>query len=246
MSATENGFVITSWTIASRLDARSRCSAKPVINRIVICGKSRAADSASAIPSMTGIWMSVSRRSKPPSSRTRISNASAPSCAAIASCPSKVIARATSLRMESSSSAIRTRAMGLVSGSRIAESRERGPASYTAAGHISPVEEADVDAAPFGRRRGEARLERCVITGLQHGLVQHGIPGIDFGALGVAHREAQPRQLDRFMRFADDGTFDHQDLLALHGFRRHLDVPERKAAQVHVETDRLVERSGLR
>ena len=79
MSATENGLVMTSWTMALRPEARSRWSAKPVINKIVRSGKSRAAASASAMPSITGIWISVSRRSKAPSSRVRISSASAPS-----------------------------------------------------------------------------------------------------------------------------------------------------------------------
>jgi len=74
-------------------------------------GKSRAAESASAMPSMIGIWMSDSRRSKLPSSRVRISSASAPSCAVTVACPSMPIARATSMRMDSSSSAIRTRAI---------------------------------------------------------------------------------------------------------------------------------------
>jgi hypothetical protein len=88
-------------------------------------GKSRAAESASAIPSITGIWMSVSKRSKAPSSRIRISSASAPSWAVTMSWPSMPIARATSARMESSSSAINIR--GIARALLVTRCRRRDP-----------------------------------------------------------------------------------------------------------------------
>src|SRR2546430_6944514 len=233
MSATENGFVTTSWTMALSPEARSRWSAKPVIKRIFSCGKSRAADSASAIPSMTGIWMSVSRRSNAPCSRVRISSASAPSCAVTISWPSMAIARATSARIESSSSAIRTRGIGRPS---LVPDLLR-----VAAGEIMPVEKAYIDIASFRGRRGEARLEPGAFAGLQHRLIQHRVPGVDFGALRVADGKAQPRQFDRLPGLADDDALDHQHRFAIHGFRRHLDVLEQHPAQVHVEPDHLVE-----
>src|SRR5258708_37774340 len=99
-------------------------------------------------------------------------------------------------------------------------------ASYTAAGDIALVEEADVDAAALRWRRGEARLEPGVIARFQRGLLQHGVPGIDFRALRVADREAQPRQVDGLVGLADDHAFDHQHRLALHSLGRDLDVLE--------------------
>src|SRR5579859_5528056 len=207
-------------------------------------GKSRAADSASAMPSITGIWMSVSRRSKAPPSRVNISSASAPSCAVTVTCPSMAIARATSARIEASSSAIRTRGISIRSNrslqrrwgftsptqvrlGRLAQilmrSRGkpwlcgRGETSYTAAGDIALVEEADIDAPALGRRRGKARLEPGAIAGFQRGLVKHGVPGVDLGALRVADGEAEPRQRDGLLGLADDHALDHQHRLAFHG-----------------------------
>src|SRR5690348_17625346 len=51
-------------------------------------------------------------------------------------------------------------------------------------------------------RRGKARFEPGVVARLEHALLQHRIPGIDLRALGVAHREAQPRQPDRLLGMA--------------------------------------------
>src|SRR6185295_20053482 len=63
------------------------------------------------MPSISGILMSVSKRSKRPCSRVRMSSASAPSIAVTTSWPESVSARAVSARSASSSSAIRMRAM---------------------------------------------------------------------------------------------------------------------------------------
>src|SRR5205807_462231 len=145
---------------------------------------------------MTGIWMSVSRRSNAPCSRVRISSASAPSCAVTMAWPSMAIARATRARMESSSSAIRTRGMGLPS---LTPDLLR-----VAAGEIMPVEKAYIDIASFRGRRGEARLEPGAFAGLQHRLIQHRVPGVDFGALRVADGKAQPRQFDRLPGLAGE------------------------------------------
>src|SRR4029077_3753379 len=71
----------------------------------------RAVASASAMPSISGILMSVSSRSKRPCSRVRMSSASAPSTAVTPSWPASASARAVSARSASSSSAIRIRAM---------------------------------------------------------------------------------------------------------------------------------------
>src|SRR6185437_2944297 len=183
-----------------------------------------------------GIWISVSSRSKVPPSRVRISSASAPSCAVTVVWPSIPMARATRLRIESSSSAISTRGIktlccpGLCCTGAAASLR-----SGAAAGDVPLVEEAYVDIAPFRRRRREARLEPGAFTGLQHGLIQHRVPGIDLGAVFVAHAEAQPRQFDRLAGFARYHAFDHQHRLALDGLARDLDVLERQAAQVNLE-----------
>src|SRR5664280_150346 len=76
-------------------------------------GWSRPAASASAIPSMIGIFTSVSSRSKPPFCWFSASSAAAPLAAAVNSWPSSESARTTRLRMVSSSSATRIRAIGL-------------------------------------------------------------------------------------------------------------------------------------
>src|SRR5712671_7701167 len=233
---------MTSWTMALRPWARSRWAANPVINRMVRSGKSRAAVSASAIPSITGIWISVSRRSNAPCSRIRISSASAPSSAVTVSWPSMAMARATSVRMDSSSSAISTRGMGASSFA----SRAAWPCSYIAGGDIPLAEEAYIDIAPFRRRRSQTRFEPGSFARLQHGLLQHRVPGVDFGALRVANAKAQPRQFDRLACFADDCALDHQHRFALHGFGRDLDVFEHQPAQIHVEAYHFVERGGLR
>src|SRR5260370_8114278 len=158
---------------------------------------------------MTGIWMSVSRRSKAPWSRLRISSASAPSCAATVSWPSMAMARATSVRMESSSSAISTRGMEHPSFA----SEAMRTCSYLAAGEIPLAEEAYIDIASFRGRRSQSRLEPGRFARLQHGLLQYRVPGVDLRALRIADAEAQPRQFDRLSAFAHDHPLDYQHRL---------------------------------
>src|SRR5262245_20647234 len=295
MSATENGFVTTSCTIAFSPEARSRWSAKPVISRIFNSGKSRAAVSASAMPSITGIWMSVSKRSNAPRSRVKISSASAPSSAVTVSWPSMAMARDTSWRMESSSSAIRTRGIGSetpqarvvgwwtdsnirsplqealwrmlesghqqtsyfssgadltfasrVRGLALSECQIRSTSSGLAGGEVTLVEEADVDIASFRRWRGKAGLEPGALARLEHALFQHRVPGIDLGALRVAHGEAQSRDADRLPGLAHDHALDDQHRLRIDRLIGDLDVLEGKPAQVYLEPNQPVEASGLR
>src|SRR3954447_7269685 len=239
MSCTENGFVTTSCTMALRPEARSRWAAKPVISRIFSLGKSRAAASARAMPSMTGIWMSVSSRSNVPCSRVRISSASAPSSAVTVSWPSMAMARATSERIESSSSAISTRGMK----SSLSPRRNRRPDPDSGlAGQIPLVEKTYVNIAAFGRRRSQPRLEVGLLAGLEHRLLEHRVPGVDLRALRVADGKAQPRQFDRFPGLGDDHAFDDQHRLAVDGLVADLDVLERQPAQVHFQPDHRVER----
>src|SRR5436305_1059531 len=76
---------------------------------MVRSGKCCLAASASAIPSISGMRISVSSRSKWPCSAIRMSSASAPSPAVRQSCPSMARPRATSERRLSSSSTTRMR-----------------------------------------------------------------------------------------------------------------------------------------
>src|SRR5437588_2126511 len=183
------------------------------------------------MPSITGIWMSVSSRSNAPPSRVRSSSASAPSSAVMVSWPSMAMARATSVRIESSSSAINIR--GIVF--QFIRERDAASGSGVAAGEIPFVEEAYIDIAAFGRRRGQPRLEISLLARLQHRLFEHGVPGVDLGALFVANRKAQSRQFDRLAGLADDHAFDDQHRFAFDGFVGDLDVLEPQPAQIHVE-----------
>src|SRR5258705_12853502 len=164
------------------------------------------------MPSITGIWISVSRRSNAPCSRVSISSASAPSSAVTVTCPSMATARATSCRMDSSSSAINTRGIAAH-----IPARSMQPGSCLTADEITLAEEAYVDIAPFRGRRGEARLEPGAFARLQGGLLQHGVPGVDLGALRVTDAEAQPRQFDYLAGLAHDHALDHQHRLAIDG-----------------------------
>src|SRR5260370_13467714 len=155
---------------------------------------------------MIGIWISVSKRSNAPCSRLRISSASAPSSAVTVAWPSMAMARATSVRMESSSSAISTRGIKHPSSASAAPR----PCSYVAAGDISLAEESYIDIATFGGRRSQSRLEPGSFAWIEHGLLQYRVPGVDLRALRAANAEAQPRQFDRLARYADDHAPDHQ------------------------------------
>src|ERR1700733_14771505 len=141
------------------------------------------------------------------------------------------IARATRRRIGSSSSTISTRD--------IVPTCESD--SGVAAGKISLVEEAHVDIAAFRRRRGETRLELGSLARSQNGLLQHGIPGVDFGALCIAHAEAQPGNLQRLVGFAGDRAFDDEYRLAFDHFGRDPDVLEAEPTQIDVETHQFVE-----
>src|SRR5205085_11850309 len=149
-------------------------------------------------------------RSNVPCSRVRISSASAPSSAVTVSWPSMAIARATSERMESSSSAISTRGMK----SSLLPQRDRRPGSGVA-GQIPLVEKAYVNIAAFGGWRSQPRLEVGALAGLEHRLLEHRVPGVDLRALRVADGKAQPRQFDRVFGLSDDRAFDDQDRLAV-------------------------------
>src|SRR6266403_4549537 len=126
------------------------------------------------------------------------------------------MARATSVRIDSSSSAIRTRGIERPSSASAAPY----PCSCVAAGDVPLAEEADIDIAAFRGRRSQAGLEPGSFAWIEHGLLQQRIPGVDLGALRVANAEAQPRQFDRLAREADDHALDYQHRFAFHGFGR--------------------------
>src|SRR6266478_2493954 len=152
------------------------------------------------------------------------------------------MARATSLRMDSSSSAISTRGIEHPSSASAAPFS----CSYVAAGDVPLAEETDIDIAAFGGRRSQSRLEPGSFAWIEHGLLQQRIPGVDLGALRVANAEAQPRQFDRLTGEADDHALDYQHRFALHGFGCDLHILEGEAARIHLKADQLVECGGLR
>src|ERR1700694_374724 len=141
------------------------------------------------------------------------------------------MSRATSVRMESSSSAISTRGIKHPS---VASGPAR-PCSYITAADSPLAEEAYIDIAPFRGRRSQPRLEPGSFARLQHGLLQYRVPGVDLGALRIANAEAQPRQFDRLAGFADDHALDHQHRFAVHGFGGDFHVLEHQPAQIHVK-----------
>src|SRR5258708_3200622 len=98
------------------------------------------------------------------------------------------MARATSVRIDSSSSAIRTRGIERPSSA----SAARYPCSCVAAGDVPPAEEADIDIAAFRGRRSQAGLEPGSFAWIEHGLLQHGIPSVDLGPLPVPNSPPHP------------------------------------------------------
>src|ERR1700712_4516578 len=94
------------------------------------------------------------------------------------------MARPTSSRIDSSSSAIRIRAITT-------------PLDSCASGNIALVEEAHVNTAGLGRRRGQSRPKPGFVAGIESRLFQHRAPGIDFGTVSVAHNKAHARNRRR-------------------------------------------------
>src|SRR5216684_5934143 len=139
------------------------------------------------------------------------------------------MARATSLRMDSSSSAISTRGIEHPSSASAAPFS----CSYVAAGDVPLAEETDIDIAAFGGRRSQSRLEPGSFAWIEHGLLQQRIPGVDLRALRVANAETQLRQFDRLAGQADDHALDHQHRFAFHGFGCDLDVLDRKSTRLN-------------
>src|SRR5258708_28376235 len=109
------------------------------------------------------------------------------------------MARATSVRMDSSSSAISTRGIEHPSSA----SAGPFPCSYVAAGDVPLAEEADVDIAPFRGRRSPSRLEPRSFARIDHGLLHQRLPRLDLGALCAPHAAPQPGHFDPLSRHAD-------------------------------------------
>src|SRR5258706_13853433 len=139
------------------------------------------------------------------------------------------MARATSVRIDSSSSAIRTRGIERPSSA----SAARYPCSCVAAGDVPPAEEADIDIAAFRGRRNQAGLEPGSFAWVEHGLLQQCIPGVDLGALRVANAEAQPRQFARLSGEANDHAPHYQHRFSPRGFRTGLQLPAYQTAPIN-------------
>src|SRR5262249_16779925 len=152
------------------------------------------------MPSITGMRMSVNSNSKVPCSRVSTSSASAPSLAVTTSWPSSESARATRLRMASSSSAIRMRAMG---------------SSLDTGEQVAPVEKTHHHVLRLARRGGEPGTERKRLPGREQVLSRQRGPAVDLVAARVSHRETQPRHFDDAVHRACDRAFDHQHLHTL-------------------------------
>ena len=168
-----------------------------VINRIVRSGKSRAAASASAMPSITGIWMSVSSRSK---HRLRCQDFQRFGAVRARSRSHGRPWRwraPPSVRRDSSSSAISTRGMAHPCFQRKRRCKRAPARSCATASEVPLAEKSYVDVASFRRRRRQPRFEQGAFAGLEGRLLQHRVPGVDLGALGITHAKSQARQFER-------------------------------------------------
>src|ERR1035438_2697801 len=147
------------------------------------------------MPSMTGIFTSVSRRSNSLFFRFNASSAATPSVATVNLWPSSLSARTTRSRSVSSSSATRIFAIVL----------------FHSGGDVLRDEEAHHHVAGVGRRRGNLAAEFQPLAGTEDAARRRHGPGIDFLSGCIARSEAQARHLDRFAGFAHDGAFHDQD-----------------------------------
>src|SRR5580658_3896542 len=199
---------------------------------MVSSGKSRAAASASAIPSMIGMRMSVSRRSQRPASRTSSSSASLPSHAVATSWPSLVSARAQSAQSASSSSAMRMRAMASASAYRTYD--------------VAPGNEAHEHVARVRRRRRKPGAEGYGLARRQRRTRGNRGPRIDFLPRRIADDKFEPRHFDGLVRVVDDVALDQEDWHPLVLLRGRGDAVEAEPAQVHRQAHRRIKGSGLR
>src|ERR1700722_18878805 len=144
------------------------------------------------MPSMTGIFTSVSSRSKPPFWRFIVARTDTPSAAVVSSWPSSWIARITKARAASSSSAISILAIALLRCSVL-----RG-------------QEAHHHVAGLGRRCGDLAVKFQPLAGTEDATRWRHGPGIDFLSGGVARGKAQARHFDRLAGLAHNRAFHDQ------------------------------------
>src|SRR5208283_3976950 len=114
------------------------------------------------MPSMTGIFTSVSSRSKSPFLRLSASSAAAPSLAAVSSWPSSLSARTTRSRIVGSSSAIRIFAIALLRSG------------------ILSGEEADHHIGGVDLRRRDLAAEFQPLAGIKDAARRRHGPAVDF------------------------------------------------------------------
>src|SRR5450830_357177 len=182
------------------------------------------------MPSITGIFTSVSSKSNSPLCRSSASSAAAPSGAAVKSWPSSPRARTTRLRMASSSSAIRILAIGL----------------FRSGDRVLGIKEAHHDVAGVRRRRRETAAEFEAFAGTENAAARQRGPGVDFLPRGVACGEAQAWYFGWFVGGAHDCAFDDQIIPTIFGFLENPNILEFQIAQIDRQADRGKQRRGLR
>src|SRR5215472_586060 len=182
------------------------------------------------MPSIPGIFTSVSKRSKPPLDFLSASSAEAPSAASVSSWPSPPRARTTNSRTVWSSSAIRIFAM----------------ASLCSGGRILRIEKPHDDVGRGGRRRYQPAAEFQFFPGTKDAAARHRAPGIDFLSRGIPGSEAQAGDLDGLAGNADYGAFHHERGQALLRFPGNLHVFEFQVAQIDRQPDCREQGSRLR
>src|SRR6185312_7453119 len=214
------GFSTTRWISASRLCARCRSLAKPVISRMRISGWSLLAFSASAMPSRLGMTMSVSSSSK--RSPASAASAAEPSGTTVTACPPCWSARETKALTALSSSA-----------TRIFATRPNPSAA---------VGDGDFD---HGRRLvglGDAGAKGRGGAGQQPVVVDREFPGLERVIAAIEQGHLQLRHPSRDVRDIDHLALNDQGRQAVLGVadRRHVVEVEAALRRLYRDAEHLI------